>query len=460
MTPRHVLAALTLIGLAAWSGIACTASSAPLPAEGEDDQSDAAKVCKGSYGKTPAADGEYDATTFGCWLDENGTPHTDPGDNCIPACLSTAKKTLCKGMSGPACERSVAWYSADAARYGCMTRLKVTNEDNGKAVVVVALDYGPSCSLENAIKKPLIDLSMPASNYLFGGPQGYKDGASVHVDVVPAATPLGPVDTASSSSATGGGSTSSSSASTGSGGPGSIWQPAPGTTWQWQLTGTIDTSVDVAMYDIDLFDAPQATIDTLKNAGRAIVCYFSAGTREDWRADANQFNASDYKNGVDGWAGENWLDVRSANVRAIMKKRLDVAVAKGCSGVEPDNVDGYDNDTGFPLTKQDQLDFNAFIASEAHARGLSVGLKNATGLVSSLVTKFDWALNEECLAYSECDTEAPFIAAGKAVFHVEYVTSTSQGNSKAAQVCGDPTTKGFSTLVKLSDLDAWRVACP
>ena len=40
--------------------------------------------------------------------------------------------------------------------------------------------------------------------------------------------------------------------------PTAVWQPKPGTTWQWQLTGEIDTSFDVAMYDIDLFDTPQA----------------------------------------------------------------------------------------------------------------------------------------------------------------------------------------------------------
>ena len=60
-----------------------------------------------------------------------------------------------------------------------------------------------------------------------------------------------------------------------------IWQPLPGTSWQWQLQNSIDTSFDVQMYDIDLFDAPQATIDTLKADGRKIICYFSAGSYED-----------------------------------------------------------------------------------------------------------------------------------------------------------------------------------
>ncbi len=214
------------------------------------------------------------------------------------------------------------------------------------------------------------------------------------------------------------------------------------------------------MYDIDLFDNTAGTVQALQSAGRVVVCYFSAGSREDWRSDADQFQAADYKNPLDNWPGETWLDVRSANVRSIMKARLDLAVTKGCDGVEPDNVDGYSNSTGFPLTESDQLDYNRFLASEAHARGLSVGLKNALDLVPQLVGDFDWALNEECLSYDECSSLAPFIAANKAVFHVEYVDNQGQGSAKLNSVCGDSTTSGFSSLVKLWDLDAWRLACP
>jgi endo-alpha-1,4-polygalactosaminidase (GH114 family) len=260
-------------------------------------------------------------------------------------------------------------------------------------------------------------------------------------------------------SSAGAGGAAGSAAGAG-GAAGSLWQPAPGTSWQWQLTETIDTSVDVAMYDIDLFEAPASTINALRGAGRAVICYFSAGSREDWRPDASQFASADHKNPLEGWAGETWLDVRSQNVRTIMKARLDLAVSKHCDGVEPDNVDGYANDTGFPLTEAHQLDYNKFLAAEAHARGLSVGLKNTVELVGQLVSHFDWALNEECLSYGECATLKPFLNAGKAVFHVEYVDSVSQGPAKQNAVCGQPSIAGFSTLIKTWDLDAWRLACP
>lgn len=264
----------------------------------------------------------------------------------------------------------------------------------------------------------------------------------------------------SSGANTGGSSGSGTGGSAGSGGSAGVWSPKPGTSWQWQLTGTIDESVDAAMYDIDLFDNPAATIQSLHGKNRVVVCYFSAGSREDWRPDASQFTAADYGKGLVGWPGENWLDVRSQNVRAIMKKRLDMAVQKGCDGVEPDNVDGYDNDTGFPLTANDQLDFLKFLATEAHSRGLSVGLKNTLGLIPQAVSSFDFAVNEECLSFKECGELAPFISSGKAVFHVEYVDKSSQGASKQMQVCGQASIKGFSTLIKTWDLDAWRLTCP
>jgi D-alanyl-D-alanine carboxypeptidase len=150
--------------------------------------------CGGTWGTTKAANGDYYTTAFGCWKDANGTSHQDAGDNCIPACLSQAKSSgLCAGMTGPQCEESVNWYAADAGRFGCLARLRVTNPANGKSVVVVALDYGPNCSIEKQVSHAAIDMSSPANQYLFGSDQGIVDKAKVHVVEVAASTPLGPV---------------------------------------------------------------------------------------------------------------------------------------------------------------------------------------------------------------------------------------------------------------------------
>jgi hypothetical protein len=232
-----------------------------------------------------------------------------------------------------------------------------------------------------------------------------------------------------------------------------LWRPAPGTSWQWQLTDPIDTSVDVEMYDIDLVDTPQGVIDGLREDGRTVVCYFSAGSWEDWRPDKDDFPPEVLGNTLSGWPDEKWLDIRRLDVLGpIMEARLDLAVEKRCRGVEPDNVDGYTNNTGFLLTAADQLRYNRFLAGAAHARGLSVGLKNDLEQVGELLGDFDWALNEECFEYDECDLLDPFIAAGKAVFGVEYT-------GDPGTFCPLANAKGFSWLQKNLDLDAWRIDC-
>lgn len=238
---------------------------------------------------------------------------------------------------------------------------------------------------------------------------------------------------------------------------GNVWQPEPGTSWQWQLTGTIDTSFDVEMYDVDLFNVPKATIQTLRNDGRIVICYFSAGSLEDWRDDAGVFPEEALGNDLEGWEGERWLDITSEAVRAIMESRLDVAVEKGCDGVEPDNMDGYANDNGLGLTAEDQIDFNRFIAEAAHDRDLSVGLKNDMDQLSDLVDWFDWALNEECHAFDECDMYEVFIDAGKAVFNAEYVDAWGEAEDLAADVCG--AYPDLDTIIKEWDLTANRLSC-
>lgn len=232
-----------------------------------------------------------------------------------------------------------------------------------------------------------------------------------------------------------------------------VWQPAPGTTWQWQLTGEIDTSFDVEMYDVDLFDVRRAVIDGLHADGRVVVCYFSAGSWERWRPDAAAFGHELRGEPLDGWPGERWLDIRRLDMlRPIMVARLDLAVAKGCDGVEPDNVDGYTNDSGFALDAADQLAYNRWLAAAAHRRGLSVGLKNDLDQVGGLLDRFDWALNEECFAYRECEKLDPFVAAGKAVFGVEYT-------GRPKDFCPAARGRGFSWLKKRLNLGAWTRAC-
>lgn len=240
-----------------------------------------------------------------------------------------------------------------------------------------------------------------------------------------------------------------------------FWKPAKGTTWQIELLNVLsNTSADAQVYDIDLFDNSADTITKLHGMGRKVICYFSAGSREDWRPDANKFNKNDYGKALDGWAGESWLDTRSPHVRTIMQARLDLAAAKGCDGVDPDNVDGYETTTGFRLTKATAVNYLTFLASEAHSRGLAIGLKNALEIVGQTLDMMQWAINESCITYNECDSLQPFVKAGKPVFHIEYPDDAPniKANDKA-KYCKYSSKQGFSTVLKNMVLDDWLYTC-
>jgi len=231
------------------------------------------------------------------------------------------------------------------------------------------------------------------------------------------------------------------------------WAPDLVTSWQWQLRDAINTSVDVQMYDVDGFEVSRATVQELHDAGRAVVCYISAGSYENFRPDARDFPDS-VKGASNGWPGERWLDIRKLRVlRPIMRARMDMCEAKGFDAIEFDLVDGYQNHTGFPLTGADQLRYDIFLANEAHKRGMSAVLKNDLGQVRDLLPYFDVALDEQCFQYHECDRLRPFVAAGKAVFTVEYKLELSDFCTQAADL-------GFTSMKKKLSLRVWRDPCP
>ena len=230
------------------------------------------------------------------------------------------------------------------------------------------------------------------------------------------------------------------------------WRPRPGTAWQWQLSGKLDTSVDVPVYDIDGFDHTASTVAALHDDGRKVICYLSTGAWEDFRPDAGKFPKSVLGKG-NGWEGERWLDIRETDVlEPLMAERIDMCREKGFDAVEPDNMDGYKNDTGFPLTGDDQLRYNRLIAKLAHDRGMAVGLKNDLDQIPDLVDDFDFAVNEQCAQYGECARLTPFVAAGKAVFHVEYSGPTRR-------FCPESRRLGLSSMLKRPELGVWREPC-
>ncbi|SMY24161.1 unnamed protein product [Zymoseptoria tritici ST99CH_1A5] len=243
-------------------------------------------------------------------------------------------------------------------------------------------------------------------------------------------------------------------------------KPTPNTSWNIQLSSvptlsSATTSPKPAIYDVDLIDTPASLISSLHAANISVICYFSAGSYENWRSDASSWPKAALGKDMDGWEGEKWVDVRSSGVRDVMKKRIALAKSKGCDGVDPDNIDGYNNDSGFPLTQSDAISFVTFLSTTAHAAGLSYGLKNGGDIVPQVVNLAEWVINEECTFYNECELYKPFIDAGKAVLHIEYPDTKKKLSEKQfiEFACKGKNQSGFSTLVKKRNLDDWTRRC-
>jgi hypothetical protein len=235
--------------------------------------------------------------------------------------------------------------------------------------------------------------------------------------------------------------------------PGAWWKPTIGTRWDIQYVGTISVKPDIMIYNIDMFEAEVSFIQSLHALGKKVICYFSAGSFEDWRPDVASFPASVLGSNMDGWPGEKWLDISKVEtLRPIMAARIQMAKDKGCDGVDPDNINGYENPTGFTLNYQHQISYNRMLAQEAHNRGLAIGLKNDLNQINDLVGNFDFAVNESCFDYNECGLLTPFITANKPVFGIQY-------NGNVTTFCPKAKTLKMDFIKKKWDLDAWIDPC-
>jgi hypothetical protein len=234
------------------------------------------------------------------------------------------------------------------------------------------------------------------------------------------------------------------------------WHPAPTTApWQWQLQGKIDTSIPAGVYEVDGFFVARKVVQRLHSQGRKAICYLDVGSWENYRPDRGEFPKSVIGKRYQGFPDERWLDIRRFRSFARpLRDRFDICERKGFDAVEPDNINGYTNDTGFPLTGADQLRFNRWVSRQVHLRGMSVALKNDPEQARRLVGDFDFAVVEQCFQYHECGRFSPFVKAGKAVFEAEYEIAPSSycERAKALQ---------FSSIRKSYDLLArpWR-PCP
>ena len=228
-----------------------------------------------------------------------------------------------------------------------------------------------------------------------------------------------------------------------------IWHPAPTTApWQWQLQGRIDTGVDACVFDVDAFETPAATVAALHRRGAEVICYVDVGSWEEYRPDAGRFPRSVLGRRYEGFPEERWLDIAHfGRFAPILEARFRLCARKGFDAVEPDNIAGWENRTGFRLTAADQLRFNRWVARRVHALGMAVALKNDPRQVRPLLPSFDFAIVEQCFQYDECGSYEPFVAAGKAVFEAEYELAPSAYCDRASAL-------DFSAIRKSYDLFA------
>ena len=268
-----------------------------------------------------------------------------------------------------------------------------------------------------------------------------------------------------------------------------IWHPPVQSRWQYQLqgssayasTGGVNVGicevpqsggacVRPSVFDIDLYAAEEvagnnktlntAAVKAIHARGAKAVCYVDAGSIEEFRPDYQQFVDwhKSHGNSLLGkpfsaeFPNERWANINNDKgqrdfLLKTMAARVDKCVQAGFDGVEFDVVNAHEEGksvTGWNVSPATQLVYNRALAGLAHGKGLSVALKNDLSQVDELVSSFDYAVNEECFQYDECETLSAFVKAGKPVFHVEYETSP-------ASFCPKANTLKFNSLKKPAD---------
>ena len=239
----------------------------------------------------------------------------------------------------------------------------------------------------------------------------------------------------------------------------SRWIPTTAESYQIQYDGKLDLSVDADIYDLDMFDTKPSVVAKLHAMNRKVMCYVDVGTWEDWRPDAGNCPTSVLGHKAGHWKGERWLDVRQTSIlEPLMKHRLQLCKQKGFDGVDPDNLDGYQNNTGFPITYDEQVTYDSWVAKEAHALGLTADQKGDNGQVKDLVKVYDFAVVEQCFKQGWCKQFTVYTNQNRLVVDVEYTNQLKESRF-LKQTCASDSQYDVTPILKRLQLTAWIVTC-
>ncbi len=247
---------------------------------------------------------------------------------------------------------------------------------------------------------------------------------------------------------------------------GDIFIPRPHATFSIVLDGRLPGHFEAEVVDLDAFETTPGQIAALHAAGKKVFAYLSVGSWEPYREDAGTFPPEIIGKVYPGWEDEKFLDIRATDkLMPLIRKRFDMIAAKGFDGIEADNIDIYGvdedgaNGTGFGITIEDIKGYVDALIAEAHARGLSIGQKNAPELVQRYGDLFDWALLEDPFFENYAEAFSIYTEHDKAVFALSYTDNTSR-ETFLAHVCAQAAPLRFTAILKERDLGAAETTCP
>ncbi len=223
-------------------------------------------------------------------------------------------------------------------------------------------------------------------------------------------------------------------------------------------------------------------------ANKYAICYVEAGAYQKGFPDDGNFAPADYgatgsyptqrfnrRYQMAGYSDEYYLNIAgfagytpgatltgtAANIATALSERIAGCHAEGMDGVEPDDLDGYTNNSasgarggGWGLTQADAAGFEQWLAYTAHNDDLAIFQKNDGANTTADYRTFDGMIIEECNFYDDpCgaggDNVQDYLNLGKPVLDAEY----TQDGETTAKFCSADNRVGITGSLFSVDLN-------